>query len=114
VIIVTLIGFHVAGILGALTATVAMCGPTCVFAYFIGRVWDRFKDAQWRIIIQSGMVPLSLGLIAASALVITQVAAKTWVAGGLTAATALITYKWQLNPLWLFAAAALLGLLGAA
>jgi chromate transporter len=114
VIIVTLIGFHVAGILGALTATVAMCGPTCVFAYFIGRVWDRFKDAQWRIIIQSGMVPLSLGLIAASALVITQVAAKTWVAGGLTAATALITYKWQLNPLWLFAAAALLGLVGAA
>jgi chromate transporter len=114
VIIVTLIGFHVAGLLGALTATVAMCGPTCVFAYFIGRVWDRFKDARWRTVIQAGMVPLSLGLIGASALIITQVAAHTWVAAGLTAATALITYRWQLNPLWMFAVAAVLGLVGAA
>jgi chromate transporter len=113
VIIVTLIGFHVAGLLGALTATVAMCGPTCVFAYFIGRVWDRFKDARWRTVIQAGMVPLSLGLIGASALIITQVAAHTWVAAGLTAATALITYRWQLNPLWMFAVAAVLGLIGA-
>jgi chromate transporter len=114
VIIVTLIGYHVAGVLGALTATVAMCGPTCVFAYFVGRIWDRFKDAHWRIVIQAGMVPLSLGLIAASALVITQVAAQTWIAGGLVAATALVTYQWRLNPLWIFAAAAVLGLLGAA
>jgi chromate transporter len=114
VIIVTLIGFHVAGLLGALTATVAMCGPTCVFAYFIGRVWDRFKDARWRTVIQAGMVPLSLGLIGASALIITQVAAHTWVAAGMTAATALITYRWQLNPLWMFAVAAVLGLVGAA
>jgi chromate transporter len=114
VIIVTLIGFHVAGLLGALTATVAMCGPTCVFAYFVGRVWDRFKDARWRTVIQAGMVPLSLGLIGASALIITQVAAHTWVAAGLTGATALITYRWQLNPLWMFAVAAVLGLVGAA
>jgi chromate transporter len=114
VIIVTLIGYHVAGLMGALTATVAMCGPTCAFAYFIGRVWDRFKDAHWRIVIQAGMVPVSLGLVAASALVITQVAAQTWVAGVLVAATALITYKWQMNPLWTFAGAALLGLFGLA
>jgi chromate transporter len=113
VIIVTLIGYHVAGLLGALVATLAMCGPTCVFAYFVGGIWDRFKDAPWRAVIQAGMVPLSLGLIGASALVITQVAAQSWIAAGLTAATALITYKFHLNPLWIFAAAALLGLFGA-
>src|SRR5688572_31836228 len=32
VIIVTLIGYHVAGIGGALVTTVAMCGPACAFA----------------------------------------------------------------------------------
>ena len=37
VIIVTLIGYHVAGIVGAGVATVAMCGPTCVVAYFATR-----------------------------------------------------------------------------
>src|SRR5437773_2724873 len=55
VIVVTLIGFHVAGLAGALVATLAMCGPTCVFAFFIGRIWDRFKEARWRLIIQAAL-----------------------------------------------------------
>ena len=38
VIIVTLIGYHVAGLAGAAVATVAMCGPTCVLAFFVARV----------------------------------------------------------------------------
>jgi len=46
VIVVTLIGYHVAGLAGALVATLAMCGPTCVFAFFVGQVWDRFKEAR--------------------------------------------------------------------
>ena len=48
VIIVTLIGYHVAGLPGALVTTVAMCGPTCLFAAIVGRVWDRFRTAKWR------------------------------------------------------------------
>jgi chromate transporter len=113
VIIVTLIGYHVAGLTGALVATLAMCGPTCVFAFFIGGIWERFKDARWRVIIQAGVVPVSLGLIAASALVIARVAAQHWVAVAMTVVTAAVTYKFRLNPLWIFAAAALLGLAGA-
>jgi len=46
VIIVTLIGYQAAGIAGALVSTAAMCGPTCVAAYYIGRVWDRFREAR--------------------------------------------------------------------
>ena len=61
VIVVTLIGYHVAGLAGALVATLAMCGPTCVFAFFVGQVWDRFKEARWRLIIQAALVPISLG-----------------------------------------------------
>jgi chromate transporter len=48
-IIVTLIGYQVAGVLGALVSTAAMCGPTCVLAFCIGGVWDRFKEAPWRL-----------------------------------------------------------------
>ena len=70
VIIVTLIGYHVAGLAGAAVATAAMCGPTCLLAFFVARTWDRFKDARWRIAIQAGLVPVSLGLIAASAFVL--------------------------------------------
>lgn len=112
VIIVTLIGYHVAGLPGALVSTLAMCGPTCAFAFFVGRAWDRFKDAPWRVAIQSGLVPVSIGLIGASAVVVAQAAAQSAVAVTLTAATALISYTVRLNPLWIFALAALLGLSG--
>jgi chromate transporter len=112
VIIVTLIGYHVAGPPGALVSTLAMCGPTCAFAFFVGRAWDRFKDAPWRVAIQSGLVPVSIGLIGASAVVVAQAAAQSAVAVTLTAATALISYTVRLNPLWIFALAALLGLSG--
>jgi chromate transporter len=70
IIIVTLIGYHVAGLAGAAVATAAMCGPTCILAFVVARTWDRFKEARWRIAIQSGLVPVSLGLIAASAFVL--------------------------------------------
>jgi chromate transporter len=113
VIIVTLIGYHVAGLAGALTTTLAMCGPTCVFAFFVGRVWDRFKHARWRIAIQAALVPVSIGLIAASALIVARAVSGSWVAIAVTAVTAAATYRLTLNPLWIFAVAALLGLAGA-
>jgi chromate transporter len=41
VLIVTLIGYQVAGIVGALVATLAMCGPTAILAYFVSRFLNR-------------------------------------------------------------------------
>jgi chromate transporter len=112
VIIVSLIGYHVAGLPGALVTTVAMCGPSCLFAAFVGRMWDRFKEAAWRNVIQAGLVPLSIGLLAASAFIVARTADQTWMAFGITAGTAALSYWTRWNPLWLFAAAALLGAAG--
>jgi chromate transporter len=112
VIIVTLIGYHVAGIAGAAVATVAMCGPTCVVAYFVARVWVRFKDAHWRIAIQGGLVPVSLGLIGASAMVLARAADHNIYGIALTAITVVTTFFTRVNPLWILAGGGLLGLTG--
>ncbi|MBV9557219.1 MAG: chromate transporter [Pseudolabrys sp.] len=112
VIIVTLIGYHVAGLAGALVATAAMTGPTCLFAFWISRVWERFKDAHWRNAIQAGLVPLSIGLMAASAYVITRAADISWVAVLLTAATAATSYFTKVSPLWFFLLGGAIGLAG--
>lgn len=112
VIIVTLIGFHVAGLAGAAVATVAMCGPSCVLAFFVARVWERFSQARWRIAVQAGLVPVSLGLIAASAFVLASAADHTVVAGLVTAAAAFVGFATRLNPLWIFVAGGALGLFG--
>ena len=71
------IGLKVAGLAGAAVTTVAMCGPSCMLAFLVTRLWDRFKHARWRIAIQAGLVPVSLGLIAASASVLARSADHT-------------------------------------
>ena len=112
VVIVALIGYHVAGIAGALVCMLAMCGPACVFAGAVASVWDRFKDAKWRIAVQAGLVPVAIGLIAASSLIVARAAATSWLSVALTLVTAAVTYKLSLNPLWIFAVAAALGFFG--
>jgi chromate transporter len=111
-IIVTLIGYHVAGIAGAVVATLAMCGPTSVLAFIVGRASERFTGAAWHGALTRGLVPVTLGLTAASAAVIVSVADYSWVAAAITLATACIALFMRVHPLWAFAAAALLGLAG--
>jgi chromate transporter len=112
-LIVTLIGYHVAGVTGALVTTAAMCGPSCVLAFFAGRTWQQFKEAPWRIALQTALTPISIGLIGATAVVVTRATATGWVAVAITVVSAIITYKLRVNPLWIFALAGLLGLAGA-
>ncbi len=112
VIIVTLIGYHVAGLAGALVATAAMCGPTCLLAYGVGHIWEKFRHARWRIAIQTGMVPVSVGLIGASAWVLALASDHNAVAAAITIATAAVAYFTKVNPLWLFILAAAMGMLG--
>ena len=95
----------------AAVATIAMCAPTCAFTYVVGRAWERF-DTRWRIAIQAGLVPLTIGLVAATAAIVVRSADHNWVAVVVTAVTAAITYWTRINPLWLFGVAALLGIAG--
>ena len=60
----------------------------------------------------AGLVPVSLGLIASSAAVVARAADHTWVTVGISVASAAVTYRQRLHPLWVFAAAALIGLAG--
>jgi chromate transporter len=112
VLFVTLIGWQIGGAAGALLTTAALCLPTCIIAYFVTRVWDRFKDAPLRIAIQAGVLPVVIGFIAASALLIAQAAGVHWVALLITAATAGIALWGRIHPLWALLGAAGLGFAG--
>ena len=102
----------VAGIAGAIVTTLAMCGPTAVLAHFLGKVWDRFRDAPWRVAVQAGVVPISVGLVGASAIVLTRAADHSWVAAAITLGTAALAYRTRWNPLWLIGVAGLAGFTG--
>jgi len=112
VLIVTLIGYAVAGFCGAIVATLAMCVPTAVLAYYVSRLLRRQTKSPWPAIIQSALVPLSIGLMAASALIVAQAADTNWTAVVLTLAVASVAFTTRLNPLWLLLAGGLLGFVG--
>ena len=112
VLIVTLIGYSVAGVLGALAATLAMCGPTALLAYYVSRLMARSSTSRWPAIIQAALVPLSIGLMAASALILARTSDNSWVALLITIVAALLATATRLSPLWMMAVGGLLGFAG--
>jgi chromate transporter len=112
VLIVTLIGYQVAGIVGALVATLSMCGPTAVLAYYVSRFLRRSSQSPWPALIQGALVPLSIGLMSASGLILALASDRSWVAVLITAAAGVLAFATRLNPLWLLLAGGCLGFAG--
>ena len=112
VLIVTVIGYFVAGVAGALAATLAMCVPTAVMAYYVSRLLARSSQSRWPAIIQQALVPLSIGLMGASALILALTSDRTWIAGLVTATAAVLAFATRLNPLWMLLAGGCLGFAG--
>ena len=83
-----------------------------VFAFFVGRASERFKGSFWHGAVSRGLVPVTLGLTAASAIVIASSSDYGWAGAAITAGTAITAYFMRIHPLWAFAIAALLGLSG--
>jgi len=111
-LVVTLIGWEVAGVAGALAATLAMCLPMSVVIYLLYDRWESFKGARWQRAVQLGVAPLAVGLIFAGAGLVGQ-AAELPVAGwAFVLAVAAFSAKTKFHPLWCIGAGAALGLLG--
>jgi len=111
-LVITLIGWHLGGFTGAILSSIALCAPTCLLTYAVASAWERFKDAPWRIAIQAGLVPVTVGLIAASAYLLARAADQNIIAYAVTAVTALLCYFTRINPLWALGTAAALGAVG--
>jgi chromate transporter len=112
VLIVTLIGYSVAGVAGALVATLGMCVPTAVLTYCISGLLRRSSRSRWPGIIQAALVPVSIGLMGSSGLVLALTSDRNWIAGLLTAMAAGAAFATRLNPLWLLLAGGCLGFAG--
>ncbi|MCL2657074.1 MAG: chromate transporter [Betaproteobacteria bacterium] len=110
VLIVTLIGWQLAGIPGALVATLGICAPSSLLAWTVGHIWERLKGSPWRAIIQRGLAPVTIGLVLGSGWLLTGAAAKSWHGVALAAVAALVYWRAKFNPLWVLGAGALIGL----
>lgn len=111
-LIVTLIGFFVAGLPGAVVATFAICGPASILTYTVAHVWEHFRAARWRIVVQRALVPITVGLMASAGYILTRAADHTAVAFLVTAASAGLMLWSRVHPLLVLGVAAVLGVAG--
>jgi chromate transporter len=112
VLLYSLVGWKVAGVLGALGATLALSGPSSLLAFASLRAWRRFYDAPWRRPVQAGVAPVAVGLMFASAYTLVGAADTTAFAYAITAVVAALTLWTRLHPLALLLGAAALTLTG--
>ena len=113
VLVVTLIGWEIAGLAGALAATLAMCLPMSVLIYLLIDRWERFSGKRWQRAVSLGVAPLAVGLIFSGATLIATSAGLSPAGWILVAAVVFANLRFrELHPLWLIAAGAVLGISG--
>jgi chromate transporter len=113
-LIATLVGLRVAGVPGAIAATIGMITPSCTLAVLASRVWDRFRQARWRRVMQAAITPVSAGLLLAAAALLIRAADHDWRLALVTAAVCAAALGTRRNPLLFLAIAAALGAAGLA
>jgi chromate transporter len=109
ILLVSLIGWQVAGGAGMLVATIAVMLPSSVLALIIGRIVNRCSAQSWMLIAKAGLVPIALGLILSSGVVTARAADHTLLSVAITAVTAAFVIGIRRNPLWAMALSAAAG-----
>lgn len=110
--VVPLVGWHVAGWSGLLVSSLAKFGPSSLLTGVVLGLWRRFRDRPWRRVVQSGLVPMTVGLVAASAALIGTATSTDLGLAAITLVVAAAMLWTRLHPLWLLGGGALAGLAG--
>lgn len=110
-LVITLVGFKAAGVIGAAVATFALCAPTSYLTYVAMKGWNRVR-LRWRNVVREGLVPVTVGFVCVSAVLLVRASDNSPLDYAVSAVTVLVTMMTKFHPLWVFAAAAILGALG--
>ena len=109
---VTLIGWHVGGVIGALLATFAIAWPSSILVYFLHRLILNMNDELKKKAIQYAAASLAIGLVLSAAWQIALQINHSDAAYGLTILTIGLTVFTRWHPLYLIALGAALGIMG--
>ena len=112
----TLIGWKVAGIAGALVATIAFYLPSALLVFGAARVWGRWRGSPWHSAIERGLAPIAAGLFLSGGIVVLRASPAGWPVWAAAIVTTAALLCWpRLHPVpLLLAGAALFGLLAVA
>lgn len=113
----TFVGYRLAGVLGAVLATIGIALPSLIIVLLISKALDRFRDHPAVEAILRGIRPVVAGLIASAAVFVTQAAIVVEgprvdpVAIILSLVSIIAVGKYRLHPIGAIVAAAMVGIL---
>ena len=112
VMYVTLMGWQLAGWKGAAATTIPLLVPATTLTLLVGHFNERYPNAAIFRAVRSGLMPITIGLMFASATILMRAVNHDWRGYLLTLLTVAVVLRKSWNPLWLLAGGALAGMLG--
>ncbi|WP_353141914.1 chromate transporter [Acinetobacter pragensis] len=106
--IVPLVGWHVAGPAGLFITSLAKFGPSSVLTIYALKFWNHFKDNPLRERFEKALKPITVGLVLTSAWIIAEASAQNLLLAAIVAVAAMLSLCKKIHPLWVmvFGAAA--------
>jgi len=99
--IIPLVGWHVAGPLGLMVSSLAKFGPSSIAAIFALNFWNNFKDNPLRARFEKALKPITVGLVLVSAWIIAQASAQNFLLIVIVATTICLSLFKNIHPVWL-------------
>jgi len=109
VMYVTLIGWQVAGWMGAMATTLGIIIPSSIITLAFASVVARNPDTPLVRAFRRGLAPIAIGLTLASGWILMLSINHDWRGYLISALTCAIVLRTQLNPLWLLAVGTVAG-----
>ncbi|ERP96206.1 chromate transporter [Acinetobacter sp. COS3] len=108
--IVPLVGWHVAGPAGLLVTSLAKFGPSSVITIYALKFWEKFKANPLRARFEKALKPITVGLVLVSAWLIADASAQNLLLVVIVILTAFLGVFKKIHPLWVMAVGAGLGI----
>jgi chromate transporter len=103
----TIIGWRIAGLAGALVATLALYLPCSALCFVAAHTWKRYRGSRWHTAIENGLRPIAAGLMISGGVMILRVEDSGPLAWAMAlGACALLTWRPLLHPMLLMAGGA--------
>jgi len=103
------IGEWAGGFLGALVTVVGFFGPTASLTFVVARLWKRLEKWPWRVSIQQGLAPVSIGLLLSGCFTMAKGAITGLETATIAVVTLLVLLQYKVNPALLVLAGAIIG-----
>ncbi len=111
IMFVSVFGWHVAGLAGALITTLAFCSPTAGLALTIERLGARHRQSRWYMSLRRAIAPITVGLLMSTGYLLGR---NTMTPGGiaLMLIAIIVLTRTRMTPLWVTALGGIIGAAG--